>query len=714
MAFKIKDEVLARAYIITALILIVAAVIIARGIYIITVKQKTLLANEQKNQLKWKYELGERGTIFSEDGDVLATSMLTYDVSMDMLADGFNENAFMNNVDSLGIYLSYYVDSTATPKQWTDFLLMHRRERSRNMLIKRSVTVEELDRIKTFPFFRLGRARSGLKVERKSSRIYPLKRLARRTIGYVIENLEKPDSTVKVGIEGRFHKQLSGDKNKMLVRSVGNDIYIPVEDLADIEPRNGNDVITTLDLHTQEITDAALAAALQRHQAAHGCAIVMEVKTGKIKAIANIGLTRDSLNWVEEYNYAIGTPIEPGSTFKTVSMMALLEENAFRLHDTVVINGGVAKFYDQTMEDHERTPLNKVTVQTAFAHSSNVGIATLTNNYFSSKKDKYFKYLEDFFLTLPTGVEIDGEVPPKIKNPADGNWSGTTLPWMSIGYELQITPLQLLTFYNTIANDGVMMKPYLIKELQRYGETIEKYRPTIVKKRIAKPETVEQIKLLLESVVEGGTASHLRAKSYRFAGKTGTAQLEYENRNNKTKVGGYQASFVGYFPAENPIYSCIVVISKPKVGGYYGGLVAGPVFREIADKLMSYDLQLAEPVNAKGKPILRAAQMPDDVGFKSDLVATLKHLGINIENRSDAKDNWTFLRGSNDTLRLYSRQMLKSDATPSVVGMGLRDALYILENRGMKVRFSGQGKVVSQSLPSGVPAKGKEIFIKLE
>jgi cell division protein FtsI (penicillin-binding protein 3) len=707
MAFKIKDEVLARAYVVTAIMLIVAAAIVARGVYLITVKRDELL-KQGEVQLRWKEELGERGNIMSEQGDLLATSLPMFDVSMDMFADGINESSFRDNVDSLGIYLSYYVDSSATPQQWVQFLIAHRKNKSRHVPIKRNVTIEELERIKKFPFFNLGRFRSGLKYERKSARIHPLERLAQRTLGYV-----SSETNVKLGIEGRFDKYLSGDRNKILMRSAGGDVFIPVEDLADIEPRNGADVVTTLDIHTQEIADAALVKALQLHQADHGCAIVMEVKTGKIKAIANIGRTRDS-SWWETFNYAVGAAVEPGSTFKTASMMALLEENAVRLHDTVTINGGIAQFYDQTMEDHERTPLNKVTVQAAFAHSSNVGIALMTNNYFSTKKDKYFKYLEDFFLTLPTGVEIDGEVPPKIKNPADGNWSGTTLPWMSIGYELQITPLQLLTFYNSIANDGVMMKPYLVKELQRYGETIEKYRPTIVRKRIAKPETIEQMKLLLESVVEGGTAAHLRSKSYRFAGKTGTAQLDYENKNNKTKVGGYQASFVGYFPAENPVYSCIVVISKPKVGSYYGGAVAGPVFREIADKLMSSDLQLAEPINAKGKPVLKAGQMPDDVGYKSDLVHTLKHLGINIENRSDDKDRWTFLRGSNDTLRLYSRQMLKSDATPSVVGMGLRDALYILENRGMKVRFSGCGKVVSQSLPSGSPAKGKEIFIKLE
>lgn len=708
MAFKIKDEVLARSYVVTAIILVVAAAIIARGIYIITFERTELLQEATKNQLRWKEELGERGSIMSEQGDLLATSLPMYDLTMDMLADGFNESTFMNNVDSLGIYLSYYVDSSATPEQWTQFLIMHRRSKSRNVPIKRNVTIEDFERIKKFPFFRLGRFRSGLKYERKSMRIHPLERLGQRTLGYV-----STDGNVKLGIEGRFDKYLSGDRNKVLMRSAGGDVFIPVDDLADIEPRNGADVVTTLDIHTQEITDAALVKSLQQHQADHGCAIVMEVKTGKIKAIANIGRTRDS-SWWETFNYAIGAAVEPGSTFKTASMMALLEENAVRLHDTVTINGGVAKFYDQTMEDHERTPLSKVTVQTAFAHSSNVGIAIMTNNYFSTKKDRYFKYLEDFFLTLPTGIEIDGEVPPKIKNPAAGNWSGTTLPWMSIGYELQITPLQLLTFYNTIANDGVMMKPYLIKELQRYGETIEKYKPTIIRKRIAKPETIEQMKLLLESVVDGGTAAHLRSKTYRFAGKTGTAQLDYENKGNKTKVGGYQASFVGYFPADNPVYSCIVVISKPKVGSYYGGAVAGPVFREIADKLMASDVQLAEPVNVKGKPVLKAGQFPDDAGYKFDLIATLKHLDINIENRSDDKDRWTFLRGSNDTLRLYSRQMLKSDMTPSVVGMGLRDALYILENRGMKVRFSGYGKVVSQSLPSGSPAKGKEIFIKLE
>ncbi len=704
---NIKDQVLARAYVVTSIVALVAFAIFTKAFGLVTIRGKELRQKAAKEQVEFREVPGERGNILSEDGSLLATSLRFFDIHMDCSV--VRDADFKKNIDSLGMYLAAYVDSRFTSEQWSKFLNEHKYvHNSRYVPIAKNISLEQLSFIKTFPLFRLGKTKGGLIADRKSRREHPFKMLGMRTIGYARED-------IKLGIEGFYDKELSGDKGKILMQKVGDDIWIPVNGLSEIDPKDGSDIITTLDVNMQEITQTALVRALEFHQAEHGCAIVMEVKTGKIKAISNIGRTKDS-TWWETFNYGIGDGIEPGSTFKTASMLALLEDNAVRLSDTVEINGGVTQFYDQKMEDHERTPLNKVSVLKAFASSSNVGIATMTNNYYASRKDQYVQHLKNFFLTVPTGIDLDGEAAPKIKNPnnANDNWSGTTLPWMSIGYELEITPLQLLNFYNTIANDGRLMKPYLVNEIQRYGETIRKNRPTIVKERIAKAETIEQIKTLLEAVVEQGTASHLRTERYRFAGKTGTAQLDYEKKTTKTSIGGYQASFVGYFPAEKPIYSCIVVISKPRANGYYGGLVAGPVFREIADRMMASNVRLAESVNTKGKPILGANQLPDDAGYKIDMVKTIAKLNLQNNSTAESGDNWTILKVAGDKINIAPRNVGEKTLIPSVVGMGLRDALFILENRGVRVRFSGYGKVVAQSLNPGAPAKGAEMSIRLE
>ena len=332
------------------------------------------------------------------------------------------------------------------------------------------------------------------------------------------------------------------------------------------------------------------------------------------------------------------------------------------------------------------------------------------------KGDPHIKHLQDFNLTIPTGIELEGEAPPNIKNADDVTWSGITLPWMSVGYELEITPLQLLTFYNAVANNGVMMKPYLVSEIRRYNETQKYFKPTIVNKRIASPDALAQARELLESVVElpGGTAYHLRTSQYRFAGKTGTAQLNYSKDKPGKHTGGYLGSFVGYFPAENPIYSCIVMISKPK-SGHYGGVVAAPVFREIADKLISSNIALSEPLNQKGKPVASPAFLPDDVGFKGDLLKMLQNVGLKHEIGGIKEDDWSALRAKNDTLNVVTRNVGNRKQVPSVVGMGLKDALYLLENRGLRVSFSGYGKVVAQSLNPGSPAfAGNIISIKLD
>ena len=705
---NIKDEVLQRVYMVTFVMVAVALTVYFKAVKLVTTEGKYWRQQAITKNVAFKQVLGERGNILSEDGSLLATSLPYFDLYLDCTIP--TEVDYTTNLDSLAWCMSYYVDNQYTPAAYKQFLWDQRMlYKNKYLPIKKGATYAETELIKSFPLLRMGRFKGGLIALKGSRREHPYKILAQRTLGYIREGA-KP-----IGIEGSFDKVLSGNAGKQLMQRVGNDVWIPVNDLSEIEPKNGDDVVTTLDVNVQDVAQQALIRSLEYHQADHGCAIVMEVKTGKIKALANIGKTKEG--WWETYNYGVGSAIEPGSTFKLASIMSLLEDGYVKLSDTVNIEGGKTKFYDEELVDAERTNITLTTVKKAFALSSNVGMAKITNEHYADKPAAFVKHLKDFNLNIPTGIEIEGEAPPYIKDPTkkEDKWSGTTVPWMAIGYELQITPLQLLTFYNAVANNGVMMKPYLISEYQRYGETVKKFQPTVIKKKIASDATIEQAHELLEAVVEYGTASKLKTDQYKFAGKTGTAQLDYEKlKDDKgAEIGGYQASFVGYFPADNPVYSCIVVISYPKVNGFYGGTVAGPVFREIADKCFASNIQLSEPINAKGKPVLTANLLPGDVGYKGDLMKAMQSVGLKYQEHTK-DDVWTFLKAKGDTLHIIPRQMMKKDMIPSVVGMGLKDALFVLENRGLRVNVSGFGKVVAQSINPGTQTNGQSIYIKLE
>ena len=707
-----KNEVLVRVYMVTLVVVMVAVFIFARALRLVVVEGEQLRKDAAKKYLAYKDVQGDRGNILAEDGSLMATSIPYFDLFWDPAAEALTDDDFKKNIDSLSLCIAYYLAPETTPGAWKDYLWRSRYEtKSRYVQIAKGLTYDKMQWAKQFPIFRKGRYKSGLIVIRDDKRAHPFKMLGLRTLGYVKDDDDgKP---LKIGLEGKFDKDLTGEAQRVLMQRVGGEMWTPVNDLNDISPPNAGDLLTTIDINTQDITHNALLRSLNAHQAEHGTAIVMEIKTGKIKAIANIGTSPEG--WWEDYNYGIGRAIEPGSTFKLASMMSLLEDGFVKLSDTVDIENGKTKYYNETLEDAERFNKRFITVKEAFAHSSNVGISKMMFKNYQEKPEAFVKHLKDFMLNVPTGIEIEGEAPPYVKDPknAADNWSGTTVPWMSIGYEVQVTPLQLLAFYSAVANDGVMMKPYLVNEVQRFGKTIKTFSPTIIKKQIASKATLDQAHELLEAVVEYGTAKHLRTPQYRFAGKTGTAQLGYEKLNKKgQKTGGYQASFVGYFPADNPVYSCIVVIHKPK-SGIYGGIVAAPVFREIADKLMSSNIALSEPVNLRGKPVASASTLPDDVGYRDDIVKALTAFKMKYEVNTQNED-WTYLRAKGDTLNVMPRNMMNKKVVPSVVGMGLKDALYVLENRGMKVQFSGYGKVVSQSLGSGSPASGQVIMIKLE
>jgi cell division protein FtsI (penicillin-binding protein 3) len=712
---NIKNEVLVRVYLVAAGLLVAAFVIFGKLYRLSVVDAPRWEAKADSLYVKWVDAPSQRGNILADDGSLMATSLPFFDVHFDAKAEGLTDEIFnAQAVDSLAWLLSTYIDQQYTPGAYRDWLLELRGKPDetrgiRYVPIAKGLPYNKALLIKSFPIFREGRYKGGFIMEQKPRRERPFKILAQRTIGYTREG------ALPVGLEGSFNNILEGKEGKQLMIRVPGDIYIPIGDLAEIEPEAGDDIVTTLDINIQDVAETALLEACQTHNADHGCAIVMEVKTGKIRAMANIG--RAPEGWWETYNYAVGERVEPGSMFKLASFMALMEEGAVKdLDQKVPVYGGKVKIYNEELVDAEPHGMDTMSIRQVFAKSSNVGTATLTQGAFKAKPAAFMEHLRDFGLDLPTSIEVGGEENPYLKNPADpkSEWSGTTLPWMSIGYEILLTPLQLLTFYNAVANDGRMMKPYLVQRTERYGEVMKEFRPTVVKKHIAGAATLQKAKELLRGVVEFGTASQIRSANYNICGKTGTAQLNY-HKFKASKGIRHQAGFCGFFPAEAPVYSCVVVISEPERGGYHGAEVAAPVFRRIADKCFAMKADLHVPVNAQKPDKLKTAELPSyDAGTQEDIKQALRWLDIDFLPEKRDLAEWNVVVATRgDSLMIQDRHV--SDKTiPSVVGMGLKDAIYLLENRGCRVKVEGVGKVRRQSLSPGTKANGQTCILFLE
>jgi cell division protein FtsI (penicillin-binding protein 3) len=718
MVFNIKTEVLGRVYIVGAGLLLVGMLIVFRLFQLSVTDSARWKRKADEQYLRWKEAPRDRGNILADDGSLLATSLPFFDVHWDAKAEGITEEMFNASVDSLSMLLSTYIDQQFTPGAYREWLISQRMADKdargvRYVPIAKRLSFVKMRQLKTFPLFRLGRHKGGLIVEQRPERERPYKMLAQRTIGYMREG------ALPVGLEGTFDKVLGGSEGKQLMLRVPGDMYIPINDLAEIEPKPGNDVVTTLDVNIQDVAENALMQTLKTHKADHGCAIVMEVKTGKIRAMANLGLTEQGDYW-ETFNYAVGERVEPGSMFKLASFMALLEDGHIDdLSKNIPVYKGKVKIYNEELQDSEPHGRDTMSIREVFARSSNVGTATLIQQAYGGNKSRqaaFVERLQEFGLMLPTEVEVGGEELPYLKNPNDtkSEWSGTTLPWMSIGYELLLTPLQLLQFYNAVANDGKMMKPYLVQRTEHYGQIVEEYKPRVLRRRIASDQTLRKAKELLGEVVKTGTAKNIFSQHVSMGGKTGTAQLNYHKLKSKGKVN-YQAGFCGFFPLENPIYSCIVVVSGPQSGGYHGAEVAAPVFRAIAQNCFALKADMHTPINlAKAAPLVAAKLPAFDAGRREDLDAALDWLGIRYLNEPDAQTEWGVLRPQGrDSLLLLDRKI--SDKTvPSVIGMGLKDAIYLLENRGCRVRIQGVGKVRQQSIQPGTRANGQTCVLILE
>ncbi len=702
----VKKQILWRIYLVMLLISLFACSIFMKAVKIQVIEGEKWRAKADSLYLDYRPVNAERGNIFASDGSLLATSLPMFELRMDTRATGMTDDIFYDNVDSLSRCLASLEGSPYTYGGYRDRLLKAKKNGERYMLIQKNVTYPELQEIKKFPLFRLGRYTGGLIVEKRSKRRKPFKMLAHRTIGYVRENAKS------VGLEGAFNQLLAGEQGQRLMQRISGSTWIPVNDLTEIEPKNGQDIVTTIDVNIQDVTENALKKALIKHNAKHGCAVVMEVKTGKIRAIANIGKTEEGSLW-ENYNYAVGASTEPGSTFKLAAMMALLEDKLVRLEDSVDLFKGQMEFAGEMMEDATYHALERATVKKVFEISSNVGIASLVHQHYKKTGNAadFIQHLKDFRLHQMTGIEIEGEGEPYIKEAFQDDWSHITLPWMSTGYEVRVTPLQLLTFYNAVANNGRMMKPYLVEEVQEVGVPLQVFKPTVLKRSIASYRTIQQAKALLEAVVETGTAKHIKFDGFKVAGKTGTVITNYRTGmpDNQKK---YQASFAGFFPADNPAYSCIVVINNPVEKGYYGATVAAPVFREIAGKCYATHTAAHQAINTIKKPNLIAQKLPSEkVGNKQDFKEIMTYLDL--PNKEKTKADWAVLTTAKDTVQVERRRFIPKKV-PDVTGMGLKDALFLLGNEGLKVKTKGSGTIYRQSLIPGTATKGQTIYLDLK
>jgi cell division protein FtsI (penicillin-binding protein 3) len=686
----VRDEIVMRGGIVYFTIALVAVAILVRILVLQVVQHGKWAAMGQKYVYQTAELPANRGDILAYDGRLLASSVPYFTIYMDTHSTGMLSQTWSNGINGLSAGLAKLLGQRSAAG-WKAVITDARKRGDRYFLIQRKVDYETLRRLKELPIFKEGQYRGGMLAQAENKRILPNKELAARTIGY----LNLGSEGTEVGIEGSFDKDLAG-KNGVVVkqRLTGGD-WITVENASSVDSKDGNDVLTTIDIDLQDVASNALIKQLQKHDADHGCAVVMEVETGDIKAIANLEKGDDG-SYHESYNYAIAESAEPGSTFKLPALMAAIEDGVIDTGDVVDTGNGTVKYYNHIIRDHEDKSLGKLTVKQVFEKSSNVGTARLIYEHYKSNPKDFVNRLYAMKLNEKLDIQLKGEGSPLIRYPGDKLWSGISLPMMAHGYEVQLTPLQVLTFYNGVANDGRMMKPRFVTAIMRNGYVLKRYNTSVIINSLASRSTIRKAKVMMEGVVAHGTAMNLRNPNYKIAGKTGTAQMA-KGKSGYRSGGGisYQASFVGYFPAENPLFSCIVVVNAPSNGVYYGNVVAGSVFKEISDKI--YATNFFRDYKTQNDDVKPAAPEAGN-GYREDINDVLRELDVRYKRT--AKADWVATRESGDTVRLVGLKVVEG-LVPDVRGMSLRDAVYLLENSGYRVKFSGKGKVQRQSPEHG-------------
>ncbi|MGK6350819.1 penicillin-binding protein [Parapedobacter sp. DT-150] len=696
---NIRTDILLRVYLSFGLIVLIAIAVLAKLVHLQYVEGAQWRAVADSLSTRYVDVEAVRGNIFSNDGSLLATSVPEYDLRMDLMAPGIeDDDVFYSKVDSLAFKLSAFFKDKSSA-QYSRLLKEARKKKSRYYLIKRDVGHQALKQVRAFPIFNLGKYKGGLIAERKNKRILPFRNLAARTIGYKI-----PEEDVHVGLEGAYGEYIDGKSGKRLVQRIAGGVWMPVNREIEVAPVDGADIISTIDVNMQDMAQRALEKQLIASDADNGCVILMEVATGEIRAVANF--TRDSEGvYREKFNYAIAQSAEPGSTFKLASYLVALEDGKIDTNTIVETGNGTYQVPGHTIRDTHA--YGKVTVKQAFELSSNVAITKLINTHYHDNPAAFTKGLHKLHLNEPLGLQIPGEGKPLIKTPENRSWSKLSLPQMAYGYELLLTPLQTLTLYNAVANDGRMVAPLFVKEIRHVGNTVERFEPRIIDEHIASDRTISKLQAMLEGVMIEGTGKRLRNPQFAMAGKTGTAQMADDANGYRDRK--YQSSFAGYFPADNPKYSMIVVVRNPR-NGYYGASIAGPVFRELADMVFANDLNLHD--DFEQMRFVGNTELPSSLkGSKAATLRVFDALGVKATYASSDPIRHV------DTVKgvAFADEQISEGVVPDVKGMGLIDALYALENSGYRTKVNGKGKVVAQSLPGGQRIKiGTPILIELK
>ena len=596
-----------------------------------------------------------KGNIYSADGSLLATSIPNYEIRFDAVAP--KTEVFEKNIkqlaDSLGKLLNKSSDTFERE------LRRARVNKSRYFLVARDLSYTEYIAIKSFPLFNLGAYKGGIIVEQETVREHPIGKIAERTIGYIGRDVNGHINPV--GVEGAYSNYLNGKDGRILKQKIAKGQWKPISDVNQVEPQDGYDVISTIDVFIQDIAHHALLKQLEEYQADHGCVVVMETKTGYVKAISNLGRNEKTGMYSERLNYAVRESHEPGSTFKLVDLMALLED---KLVDTSAVfdsKGGEIKYFGKSVRDSHKGGYGKISLARGFEVSSNTVMVQAVYNNYKSNPTQFVNHINSYGLNRKLGIGFNGEGAPYIPQPSDRSWSKLSLPWMAYGYGVSVTPLQTLAYYNAVANNGEMVKPLFVSEIKEWNKTIKKYDKVVLNPKICSQETIHKLKAILENVVRRGTGSKLYSKDFSMAGKTGTAQVNYAKAGGAEKY--YASSFVGYFPADHPKYSCIVVVHKPNTtnNNYYGADVAGPVFKRIAQKIFT----------------------------DSPTTNEIKNLNRKIQKQESNYNSY------------YAKAQKKIKSIPNVRGMAGMDAVALLENLGLKVKAIGIGKVKKQSLQAG-------------
>ncbi len=596
-----------------------------------------------------------RGNVYTSDGSLLATSVSKFDIRMDAVT--ISDTNFENGIKGLSKSLSKMLGKSAG--YYENKIRKARANKNRYLFITRNLSYNEYQKLKKFPIFKLGTYKGGFIVEQRTVREHPIGKIAERAVGY-------DDYRGKVGIEGSFYEFLRGKNGKRLKQKIAKGQWKPLNDNNEIEPIDGRDIITTIDLNIQDVAHHALLGQLEKFEADHGSVVVMETKTGEIKAISNLGRTSRG-TYYEQRNYAVYETYEPGSTFKLMSLVVALEDKVIDTSTVIDTEKGVIYFHGKAVRDSHHGGYGEISAARVFEVSSNVGVVKIINENYKEDPKKFVAGLKRMNIDQKIGLPLKGEGTPYIPDPKDKKkWSGLSLPWMAYGYGVMLTPLQILTFYNAVANNGEMVKPRFVKEIRTHSNVITKFEKEIINPKICSQSTIDKVKEMMANVIKRGTATNIYDENFSMAGKTGTGQTEYWTDHTK-----YISSFVGYFPADEPKYSCIVVIHKPnKKIGYYGNIVAAPVFRQIANKIYS------------ATPLHESVEFPDQLAsLDSDFNGYYK------------KANKTYKK------------------VPNVKNMPGMDAISLLENMGFKVSFSGIGKVRSQSIKPGKQLKKGELII---